>query len=160
MPFFPHEIVSIFSTGYSVVVNEKAEGGREGSEQLFLVEPSGGIPVFVSCGGENTRKGCEQTRFCWSATEFPGIGRLENLRHEYSWDQDSFVCFFFKYLFLYRQRCKVAGGRCLEPGNIEFHGLMNETECARLNSLNILGCYLLVETVRGLILLDRLFERR
>lgn len=48
----------------------------------------------------------------------------------------------------------------MEPGNIEFHGLMNETECARLNSLNILGYYLLVETVRGLILSDRLFERR
>lgn len=99
MPFFPHEIVSIFSTGYSVAVDVKAEGGREGSEQLFLVEPSGGIPVFVSCGGENTRKGCEQTRFCRSATEFPGIGRLENLRHEYSWDQDSFVCFFLNIFF-------------------------------------------------------------
>lgn len=46
----------------------------------------------------------------------------------------------------------------MEPGNIEFHGLMNETDCARLNSLNIFGYYLLVETVRGLILLDRLFN--
>lgn len=64
-----------------------------------------------------------------------------------------FLGLFFLISFLYRQRCKVAGGRCLEPGNIEFHGPMNETECARLNSLNILGYYSLVETVRGLILI-------
>lgn len=37
---------------------------------------------------------------------------------------------------------------------------MKRSVFKRLNSLNILGYYLLVETVRGLTLLNRLFERR